>query len=149
MTIGFLVTGETFRSLSFQFRIGYNTISYIVKGVTEAIVKYVGRDYIKTPSSTNEWLRISNLFESRWNFPHCLGAIDGKHILITPPPDSGSQYFNYKKSFSVAIAGPDYEYNVDIGTKGRANDSGVWNKSDIRIQIEDENLGLPPPSPLP
>ena len=153
MTIRFLATGETFRSLSFQFRIGYNTISYIVKGVTEAIVKYVGKDYIKTPSSTNEWLRISNLFESRWNFPHCLGAIDGKHILITPPPDSGSQYFNYKKSFSVillAIAGPDYEcIYAHIGTSGRANDSGVWNKSDVRIQIEDENLGLPPPSPLP
>ena len=36
----------------------------------------------------------------------------------------------------------------DIGTNERANDSGVWNKSDIRIQIEDENLGLPPSSPL-
>ena len=80
LKIRFLATGETFRSLSFQFRIGYNTIPYIVKGVTEAIVKYVGKDYIKIPSSTNEWLRISNLFESRWNFPHCLGAIAGKHF---------------------------------------------------------------------
>ena len=37
LTIRFLATGETFRSLSFQFRIGSNTISYIVKGEIEKI----------------------------------------------------------------------------------------------------------------
>ena len=39
-------------------------------------------------------------------------------------------------------------YNADIGN-GRMNDSGVWNSYDIRKRIEDGNLGIPSPSPLP
>ena len=74
-------------------------------------------------------VEISEHFNSRWNYSHCLGAIDGKHVLITPSPNSGSQYYNYKKSFSIillAIAGPDYEcLYADVGSNGRLNDSGV------------------------
>ena len=59
---------------------------------------YVGKDDIKPPSSSQEWSKIAETFLSRWNFPNCLGAIDGKHIPIRPPPGTGSEYFNYKKN---------------------------------------------------
>ena len=50
----------------------------------------------------------------------------------------------------LAIAGPDYEcIYVDIGSNGRMNDSGVWNTSDLRRQIEDNCLNIPAPTPLP
>ena len=43
------------------------------------------------------------------------------------PSGTGSEYFNYKKTFSIillAIAGPDYEcIYTDIGDNGRMNDS--------------------------
>ena len=29
------------------------------------------------------------------------------------------------------------------------NDSGVWNASDMRKRIEDDDLGIPAPKPLP
>ena len=82
LTIRFLATGESFRSLSFQFRISERAISYIIEEVTKAIVCYVGKDYIKLPASPQEWLDISQMFSTRWNFPNCVGAIDGKHIII-------------------------------------------------------------------
>ena len=37
----------------------------------------------------------SNNFEARWQFPHCIGAIDGKHINIEFQNLSGSEFQNY------------------------------------------------------
>lgn len=91
LTIRFLATGETFCSLSLQFRVSERTISYIVEEVTKAIAEYIGKEYVKVPSNSNEWLRIAEAFQTRWNFPNCLGAIDGKHIQIRPPPGTGSE----------------------------------------------------------
>ncbi|KAL3976897.1 cytoskeleton-associated protein 5 [Sarotherodon galilaeus] len=69
----------------------------------------------------------------KWQFPHCLGAIDGKHIFIRPPPKSGSMYFNYKSRFSIILmAVVDANYNfvyASAGTQGRveAMDRGMLN----------------------
>jgi hypothetical protein len=48
------------------------------------------------PKSEQEWLDIAQGFQDNWNFPHCLGALDGKHVSIQKPPNSGSIFFNYK-----------------------------------------------------
>jgi len=29
-----------------------------------------------------DWLDIANDYENSWNFVHCIGAIDGKHVII-------------------------------------------------------------------
>ena len=50
-----------------------------------------------------EWLDIAEEFDNKWNFPHCLSAIDGKHIIIQVPSRSGSTFFSYKKSFSIVL----------------------------------------------
>ena len=38
-------------------------------------------DVIPLPNKES-WLRIANEFEKKWDFPHCIGAIDGKHVVI-------------------------------------------------------------------
>ena len=38
-------------------------------------------------------------FEEKWQFPNCVGAIDGKHVPLINPFNSGSI-----KSFSVCTA---------------------------------------------
>lgn len=48
-----------------------------------------------------EWKGIAESFCLRWQFPNCLGAVDGKHIAIVCPPNSGSRYYNYKVKFSA------------------------------------------------
>ena len=58
---------------------------------------------IKITSTSEDWLKISETFQSRWNFPDCLGVIDRKHIQIRPPPGTGSEYFSYKKTSLIVL----------------------------------------------
>ena len=53
LTLRYLATGETFRSLEYQFRIGKKTISRIVNEVCEAITEILGPRYLNTPKKLN------------------------------------------------------------------------------------------------
>ena len=90
----FLATRETFQSLSFQFRISLNAVSYIVKGCCKAIFERMASEFLKVPSTDAEWLKISKKFEEKWNFPYPLGAINGKRVRIQKPKTGGSFYYN-------------------------------------------------------
>jgi len=147
LTLRFLATGESFQSLHFQFRIALNAISYIIRGCCNALVDKLVPKFLKLPSSEKEWLEIAKNFETRWNYPHALGAIDGKHVTIKKPANCGSYYYNYKHTHSIillAIAGPNYEcLYADVGSNGRVNDSGVWNNSSLLQSIQDGSVKLP------
>lgn len=66
-----------------------------------------------------EWVETAKDFEQKWNFPHCLGAVDGKHVEIRKPPNSRSFYFNYTFSI-VLMADADYKFMmVNVGMNGR------------------------------
>ena len=50
-----------------------------------------------------DWSSISRRFLESWNFPNCLGAVDGKHVDAFAPVNTGSLNFNYKKRFSTVL----------------------------------------------
>ena len=123
LTLRYLATGETFRSVEYQFRICRKVICYIVLEVCDAIYKIMGKDYLRSPSSRMEWMEIETErhFATTWNFPHCVGAVDGKHITIQSC-GMGSQYYNYKGTHSIIlmiVAGGNYEVvGADVGVNG-------------------------------
>lgn len=97
--------------------------------------------YFPQPPSTEEdWHKVMQGFEEKWNFPNCLGAIDGKHIDIEVPPNSGSLYINYKGRFSLillATCDADYRFTtVDVGAYGRQSDAGVFAVSGLGRCLE-------------
>ncbi|CAH1999327.1 unnamed protein product [Acanthoscelides obtectus] len=112
------------------------------------------QDYIlsQMPPNDQGWLEVARGFETKWQFPHCLGAIDGKHIKIESPINSGSEFYNYKHNFSIILlAVADSEYNfsfADVRTHGRMNDAGVVNDS-IHNKIYGSNSNFPEDTPLP
>ncbi len=91
-------------------------------------------------------------FETKWNFPNCVGAIDGKHVVMQAPPRSGSTFFNYKGSHSIiliAVVKSDYEFTlVDIGEAGRQSDGGVFANGHVGYAMNNDLLGLPAPRRL-
>ncbi|KAG5862374.1 hypothetical protein JTB14_008837 [Gonioctena quinquepunctata] len=104
------------------------------------------------PASEREWKDVAQQFERRWNFPNCIGAIDGKHINIRKPPGSGSYYFNYKNSFSVvlmAVVNANYEFiMVDVGANGRVSD-GVFSNMEFYKRLVSNKLHIPQPDDSP
>lgn len=66
---------------------------------------------------------------------------------------SGSEYYNYKKSFSIVLlALVDSNYNfifADIGGQGRISDGGILRNSLLWQKICDNNMNFPPAEPLP
>ena len=149
LTLRYLATGETYASLSFQFRISKRAISYIVQEVCSAISKNLMSTYLDVPKTEKQWIDIADEFNQRWNFPNAIGAIDGKHISIQKPTGGGSHYFNYKNTHSIvlmAITGPNYEcLYADIGANGRCSDGGIWSNSRMSTCIENNTLCIPVP----
>eukprot|EP00112_Aurelia_sp_Birch-Aquarium-sp1_P024049 Seg7421.1 transcript_id=Seg7421.1/GoldUCD/mRNA.D3Y31 product="Protein ANTAGONIST OF LIKE HETEROCHROMATIN PROTEIN 1" protein_id=Seg7421.1/GoldUCD/D3Y31 len=103
ITLRYLATGCSQQTLSYAFRVGRSTISYIIKEVCEAIYDLLAPIYMRPPSTSEEWKLIAEDFENLWNMPHVIGAIDGKHIAIDCPKNSGTQDYNYKGFFSNSL----------------------------------------------
>ncbi|KAG8235858.1 hypothetical protein J437_LFUL013942 [Ladona fulva] len=105
------------------------------------------------PKNEDEWLNIAQQYQNVWNFPNCLGAIDGKHIILQCPMNTCTEFFNYKGTFSVVLlAVVDAHYRfifVDIGCQGRISDGGVFNNSSLFSKLQEGQLKLPSDRRLP
>ena len=63
LTLRYLATGDSQQSQSFAFRMGRSTISTLLRETCEAIWLALKQEYVKFPSTTNDWLKIANEFE--------------------------------------------------------------------------------------
>ena len=147
--IRYLASGDSQMSLTYLFRMGKKTISRIISETSEAIITVLMDTYLSAPSNEAQWKKIASDFECLWQFPHVLGAIDGKHVMIEAPSNTGSLYHNFKGFFSIVLmAICDAKYNftlVDIGNYGSNNDSGILLHSGIGDAFENNALNIPGP----
>ncbi|XP_069595381.1 uncharacterized protein [Ranitomeya imitator] len=152
LTLRFLATGLSYAGLHLEFLIGRSTISVIVRTTCSQIWLKLNEVVMPEPKM-DDWLKIATGFQNTCDFPNCIGAVDGKHIRVRKPPNSGSQFYNYKQFFSVvllAVADSNYRFIiVDIGAYGRTGDSRVFNSSIMGRRLRDNQLNLPPPQQLP
>ncbi|XP_045762735.1 uncharacterized protein LOC123865626 [Maniola jurtina] len=88
ITLRFLATGDSYTSLQYLFRVSKQSISRIVPEVCDALCDAL-KDWVKVPDSEEEWLQIAHDFENKWDFPHAVGALDGKHVVLQAPINSG------------------------------------------------------------
>lgn len=108
--------------------------------------------FLAVPHTHAEWNQIAAHFEEKFNFPHCLGAIDGKHVVMQAPARNGSECYNYKKTHSsilLVVYNANYEYNLlDIGDAGRESEGGVYKNSNLGYAVDHNILKIPPPAPI-
>lgn len=98
------------------------------------------------PNTTEQWLSIAEAFNLRWNFRHCLGAIDGKHVVMPAPPNSGSHYI----IVFLGVVDANYKFTyIDVGCNGKMPDGGVFQNCSLSDGLEGVSLHLPESAPLP
>ena len=103
LTIRHLATGESYTSLSCQFRVGRSTISKFLPEVCRAIQDDFTREYLRCPTTPDEGKELERKFRIRWNVPQALGALDGKHVALKKPKNTGALNHNYKGFFSIVM----------------------------------------------
>lgn len=107
----------------------------------------------KMPMTKIEWQQIAQDFNQQWNYPFCLGSMDGKHIMLQAPINTGSKFINYKGFFSIVLfAVVDANYNftyINVGCQGRISDGGVFANTTIKQLLDEQKLNLPDEMNLP
>ena len=76
----FLASGDSQISLAWSYRLGRATVMRAIHSVFSSIVRRMMDIYLPSPDE-NMWREVAAGFD-KWNFPNCLGALDGKHINI-------------------------------------------------------------------
>ncbi|XP_071094818.1 uncharacterized protein [Haliotis cracherodii] len=123
ITVRFLASCDKYPSLMYSFRVTGNTISLIIPEVCQAIVEEYKDEVIIYPTTPDAWTPTGEVFGNRWNVPHAVGALDGKHVGTGKPGKSDSLYHNYKGFFSIF--------------------------NELKVCLEDGSIGFPETSPIP
>ena len=152
LTLRYLASGAMQESLSFSYRISRASVCGIVYEVCLVLWDVLQEDYMRCPNTNDQWMRIAEQFESDWNMPHCVGAIDGKHIAMDCPRGTGSNYHCYKGYFStvlLAVCDANYCFSLlDIGNYGSNNDAGILANSKMGKRFKAGKFNLPAPEKL-
>lgn len=143
LTLKVLASGDSMRNTAKSYRIGYSTAFQILYETCDVIWKILQPVHLKFPDTIDEWKSITESFWDYWQFPLCLGSIDGKHVVIKKPAKAGSQFFNYKLDHSVvllAVADAQYKFiYVDVGGYGRNSDGGIFAASSFGKALIEES----------
>lgn len=98
------------------------------------------------------WYSNAEIIIKKTNFPNCVGAADGKHFRIKSPSHSGSNYYNYKKFFSIvlmAVVDANSCFTMNVGDYGKESDNSIFRKSALGQKFYKNELNLPEDRPLP
>ena len=68
-------------SLSYTFLCGPTTIHIIIKETCAAIWESL-RPLVLAEPTESDWLEMEKDFSEKWNFPHCILCLDGKHVVL-------------------------------------------------------------------
>ena len=107
---------------------------------------------LKPPTGHSDWKKLAEDFHRLSGFPMCIGAMDGKYILIKAPINAKSEYHNDQgihKIVLLAVCDAQYCFRfIDIGDPVRHGDGGIFANSNFGKQLLSNQLGIPPPECL-
>lgn len=126
IVIEFLAGSVLQRQIASAYHVSKQIVGPMIDEVCCAITKAL---WPQRQFSKEDWIGIANGFNNRWQMPHCIGAVDGKHCAIVKPDNAGSLYYNYKVCCHVNTIFPHvftlymstaFSQHRSLGGRGRA-----------------------------
>lgn len=125
---------------------GKSTISDLITEVCTSLWSNLRRLHMPRPTS-DSLMDIAQEYYLVWDMPHCVGAIDVRHIRIRKPAGSGSLYYNYKKFFSItlqAVVDAHYKFiAIDVGGYGHQHDATTFRHSNLYKALKTKKIKFP------
>ena len=147
VTLRHLATGDSYTTLQYAFMVARPTIEKFVPEVCAAITRAYRDQVMRCPTLPEDWLLVESVFHRRWNLPHALSALDGRHIPIRCPQGERSLFRNSKGFHSIVLLalvdGDSKCLWVDMGAAGSTSDAQIFKHTDLRHKIEDGSIGFP------
>ena len=139
LTLYYLADKGRMRKTANAFGLSRSTVSNVVRKVCHAICEHMGPLLIRLPKTEQEVKEKTKKFFEVWQFPQCLGAVDGTHIDIKQPSDNASDYINRKGWFSLNVqACCDYScqfMDVVIKWPGSVHDARMFVNSGLNEKL--------------
>lgn len=137
LSIWLLSNKDSYREAGILFRLHKSTVSVIFHNICE-LLSESRCDFIKWPNP-EEQENISKAVLKRYNFPNCVGFIDGCHIQILAPKNNPVDFHNRKEVHSVvlqAVCDCNLKFtHIFLGQTGRAHDARVFRESSLGDEL--------------
>ena len=138
-----LGTNVEYRTISHLFGVGVSTVYVVLHKLCSSVVNDMTAKYIQIPAEEH-LRRIINGFLTKWDFPQCIGAIDGSHIPNIAPKEHSLEYFNRKGYHSVLLRVLiDHEYrflDIYVCWPGSVQDARILANSTSYRKCESGNF---------
>ena len=129
-----LATNVEYRTIGHLFGVSRGSVCCVVKEVCTCIVCVLMPKHIRWPQG-DQLQDIIEVFEHKWGYPQCAGAINGSHIPILAPQDFHTDYFNRKGWHSVVLQGVvdgNYRFtDITVGWPESVHDAQVFSNSTL------------------
>ncbi|XP_014220279.1 protein ANTAGONIST OF LIKE HETEROCHROMATIN PROTEIN 1-like [Trichogramma pretiosum] len=111
------------------FDVSKSIVGKILDEVFQAIWEQLREIHMQSPTA-DFLIDTAQDFFLTFDVPHCCGAVDVSHIPIKKSAHSGSQFYNYKKYYSVTLQGlvdANFRFiSIDVGGFGSQHDSTTF-----------------------
>lgn len=85
------------------------------------------------------------MFQLRWQFPNCIGALEGKRVRFQPPSSRGIYSI-----FFIMLVDANYRIiYVDVGDEEKIANGRFWHDCSLKMAVDTDSVGIPQIKPWP
>ncbi|XP_029960905.1 protein ALP1-like [Salarias fasciatus] len=137
VSLRLLTSGLSQKTVAASYQLASSTVSAVFTEVCKALWKALQPQFLPSPS-TSMWTDIATDYWKIWDFPNCVGSLEGRKVTIRAP----------HPLILTATCDARYRFTaVHVGASG-SND-GAFDESGFGSMLLEHKRNLPPPADLP